>query len=171
MAKNVSRVNGRGGESMWCDGEELSFRTGGRVQRMPVGEIRTIDISNAEDARALVQETELVPYGAWTEEMPTAKGKSDFVVATSDDSCWVMEINKNQSPNALSFVRGIKPVEKPKAEDFKLYAAIQTPLGAVFAVGSIVCVCLAIYFIFSAQMAIPGIIAAIAAIVMFVRVK
>ena len=171
MAKNVQRVNGRNGESMWVDGEDLSFRTGGKVRHMPLHDVRSIDISNAEDAKALVENTELVPFGFWTEEMPSAKGRADYVMVTSDENCWVMEVSKTQSPNALTFVRGIKPVEKASADDYKLYSAIQTPLGGVFAIGSIVCVGLAVYLIFTAELAIPGILVAIAGIVMFLKVK
>lgn len=171
MARGVARVNGRNGESMWKDGEELSFRTGGKVRKMGFDRLRTLRITNAEEARTEVCETELVPVGCWTDEMPASKGKFDYLLATSDDECWVMEVAKSQERNAQSFVEGIRPREKATADDYKLYTAIQTPLGGVFAIGSIVCVLLAIYFVFTLQMSIVGILFGVAAIVMFVNVK
>lgn len=170
MAKSVARVNGRNGESMWSSDGELHFRTGGKARTMSQGDIQKIDLTNVEEARKLVTDTELVPYGEWTKEMPSPKSKSDYVVVFNSDSCWVMEISRSQATNALNFVKSVQP-ESVKPEEYKLYAAIQTPLGGILTIGTIVCILTAIYFIFSARMAIPGILFAIAAIVMFINVK
>ena len=171
MAKNVVRVNGRGGESMWTSDGELSFRTSGKVHTIEDGHLRDLSIVTAEEARKVVEETELVPFGAWTSEMKSSKGKYEYLVARDDQCVWVMEISKNQSPHAYDFIKAVNSSGEIAKKEYKLYAAIQTPLGGVLAIGTIACIALALYFTYYAQMSVVGILFGVAAIVMFVNVK
>lgn len=169
--KAASRVNGRNGENMYVEGDELCFKTKGEVCRMPLEVLTSIEIANAEQAREAVKGEDLVPYGAWCEEMPAVGGKSVFVLARGRASLWVMEITKNQVPNASSFVNDINPNSD---EDDSLRIpnrVINTPLGGLFTVGSIVCILLAIFCVFSWNQPVIGLILAVAAIIMYLRIK
>lgn len=171
MAKESVRINGKSNESMWVTDDELCFRTGGKVLKMTRDTLRYLAIDNAEDARAVVSESDLVPYGAWTEGLSSSKGKSVFVVAKDDTSCWVMEISKNQQPTAQSFVKGACPPGEKKDEVTIPGRVIDTPLGGLFTVGTIVCVFLAVFLVFTFDQPLLGLIAAVAAIVMWANIK
>lgn len=173
MAKGSAsrRVNGKNGETMWVEEDELCFKTGGFVERMPKEVVTYMSIVNTEDARRCVKESDLILHGAWTKETPSVGGRSAFLVVKGRAHCWVMEITKNQVPNASSFVDGIMP--KPDDED-KLRIpnrVINTPLGGLFTIGSILCVLLAVSLVFTFEQPILGLIAAAAAIAMFVNIK
>lgn len=172
MAKESVRINGKSNESLWVTEDELCFRTGGKVLKISRPELRYLAIDNAEDARRAVSESDLVPYGAWTEELSSSKGKSVYVVAKDDASCWVMEISKNQLPTAQSFVKGARP-ETEEEEDEQVIPGrvIDTPLGGLFTIGSIVCVLLAVFLVFTLDQPLLGLIVAVAAIVMWANVK
>lgn len=170
--KSATRVNGKNGEYLRLNDDELCFHTRGKVERMPVASLTFLSVTNTEEARDAVNKTDLVPHGAWTEKMPSSGGKSAYLVAKGRVSCWVMEISKAQVPNAQSFVQGIRPSFESDEDKFLIpNRAINTPLGGVFTIGSILCVFLAIFFVFNLQMPILGIVVAIAAILMFVNVK
>ena len=173
MAKGTTRVNGKNGESMWVTDDEICFRTGGKVQKIALGNLSSLAVENNEDARKLVVDTELVPYGAWTEDMPSTKGKSAFLVATSDDRCWVMEMNKSQLPTAQEFVRNVAPEGEDALKRQKVVAgrAIDTPLGGLFTILSILCVFAAILLVFTLNQPLIGLIVAIAGLVMYFLIK
>lgn len=173
MAKGSAskRVNGRNGETMWLEEDELCFKAGGSVERMPKEVVSYMSIVNTEDARSLVKESDLILHGAWTKDMPSVGGKSVFLVVKGRAHCWVMEISKNQVPNASSFVDGIMPKQEDEDRLRIPNRVINTPLGGLFTIGSIVCVILAIFLVYSFEQPILGLIAAVAAIVMFVNVK
>ncbi len=174
MAKDkaYSRVNGRNGENMSLEGDELNFRVANKVERMPKEVVNYISVVNTGDARELVRTCDLVPYGAWTEEMPSTGGKSMFLVVKGRASIWVMEITKSQVPNASSFCEVVMPREKDD-ENKRLIPnrAINTPLGAVFTIGSIVCLILAVFLVFTMEQPLLGLIAAGASIAMYINVK
>lgn len=166
MANKTSRVNGKSGESMWTADGELCFRTNNKVQRMPLAEVKTIDVMNVEEARNLVNSTELVPHGVWTDEMKSSAGKTAFLAATNDDSCWVMEINKSQAPNAQTFARTISATGESEG-DQREKRAIDTPLGGLMVIGEIVCILGAIFALYTLEQPIVAIILMVAALVMF----
>ena len=166
MANKTSRVNGKNGESMWVADGEICFRTNNNVQRMPAESSASLAILNVEEARELVNTSELVPYGVWTNDMKSSAGKTVFLAATGEESLWVMEISKNQSPNAQGFVRNFAPGEVE--EKGKLPTrAIDTPLGGVMAIGEIACLIGAVVALYNFEQPIIGLILAIAATVMF----
>lgn len=172
MAKTATRVNGRNNETMWVDRDELCFRSAGEVHRMSLAKLLTIGIKNIEVARAAAEDTEREPVGVWVTDMSSSGGKTDFLVVTDSESCWIMEINKSQAPNALQFVQGIRPYsEKELKEEKKEYAAVQTPLGAAFTLGSIICVFGAMFCVWTLELPLVGLALAAAAIVMFVNIK
>lgn len=173
MAKGATRVNGKGNESMWVSDEDLCFRVGGKVRKIPLDSLVALSLENVEEARALVTKTELVPYGSWTEGMASSKGKSLFVVARDNESLWVMEINKSQLPTAQEFVRGVTPQSAEDAKIEKIVAgrAIDTPLGGVFTILSIVCVFAAVLLVFTLNQPLIGLIVAIAGLVMHFLIK
>lgn len=172
-AKGSTRINGRNGEYMSLDGDQICFKTGGEVRKMPLEAVADMEIVNTEDARNAVTTEDLVPYGAWTAEMPSVAGKSVFVVTRGRASLWVMEINKSQVPNASSFVSRVLPSDDGEDENrFRIpNRVINTPLGGLFTIGSIACLFLAIFFVFSWNQPILGLIAAAAAIVMYFNIK
>ena len=173
-AKGSVRVTGRKNESMYIEDEELCFKTANKVQRMPLEGVRDISILNVEEARESVKTEDLVPYGAWTEEMPSTGGNSAFLVVRGRASLWVMEITKSQVPNASKFVNRVKPKPTEEEDERRLWVpnrAINTPLGGLFTIGSIVCVLLAIFMVFSFQQPVLGLLFAGAAIAMFVNIK
>ena len=112
-------------------------------------------------------------FGLWAyNKMPSSKGKSVYVVARDTTQRWVMEISKNQAPNAVRFCFSIVPKSKEEEEEeIKLYAAIQTPLGAVFTVGSIACVLGAYAAVSVFEQPIVALVLAAAAIYMFIKIK
>lgn len=173
MAKGTSRVNGKSGESMWVADDEMCFRTGGKVQKMALGDLTALEINNNEEARELVVNTELVPYGTWTEGMPSSKGKTLCLVAQDDERCWVMEINKSQLPAAQGFVHGVAPMSGLDAKEEKVVEgrAIDTPLGGLFTILSILCIFLAVFLVFAFNQPLLGLIVAIAALVMHFLIK
>jgi hypothetical protein len=172
-AKGPSRVNGKNGEYMSIEKDQLCFKTGGEVRQMPLESVAGMDIANAEDARNAVTTEDLVPYGAWTAEMPSVGGKSVFVLTRGRSSLWVMEINKSQVPNASSFVSRALPKDGKDDEDrFRIpNRVINTPLGGLFTIGSIACLFLAIFLVFTWNQPILGLIAAVAAVVMYFNIK
>ena len=133
MAKGVTRINGRGGETMEVTDGVVSFRSGGATHKMDADKVAVMEVMNAEDARAFVETSPQDTFGLWAyNKMPSSKGKNVYVVARDASERWVMEVTKNQAPNAVHFVRAIVPKTKEEEEEeIKLYAAIQTPLGAV----------------------------------------
>ena len=173
-AKDSVRVIGRNGESMYIEDEELCFKTANKVQSMPLEVVRDIGILNAEEARESVRTEDLVPYGKWTGEMPSTGGNTAFLAVRGRASLWVMEINKSQVPNASGFANRVKPKPKDEDDESRLWVpnrAINTPLGALFTIGSILCVLLAIFLVFSFQQPLLGLLAAAAAIIMFIKIK
>jgi hypothetical protein len=172
-AKGPSRVNGKNGEYMSIEKDQLCFKTGGEVRQMPLESVAGMDIANAEDARNAVTTEDLVPYGAWTAEMPSVGGKSVFVLTRGRSSLWVMEINKSQVPNASSFVSRALPKDGKDDEDrFRIpNRVINTPLGGLFTIGSIACLFLAIFLVFTWNQPILGLISAVAAVVMYFNIK
>ena len=173
MAKEVTRVNGKGGEVMEVSGGVVSFRTGGTAHKMDADKVAVMEVMNAEDARAFVEESPQDTFGLWAyNKMPSSKGKNVYVVARDTVQRWVMEISKNQAPNAVRFCRSIVPKsKKEEEEEIKLYAAIQTPLGAVFTIGSIACVLGAYAAVSVWEQPIAALVLAVAAIIMFVKIK
>lgn len=173
MAKKVSRrVNGRHGESMSLEGDELSFKTGGKTEHMAKEVVSDISVVNTEEAREIVNTTDMVMHGTWTNEMPTTGGNSMFLAVKGRAHCWVMEITKAQVPNAATFCETVLPREKDDEDRFKIpNRVINTPLGAVFTVGSIACVILAIFALYTFEQPIITLILAIAAIVMYINIK
>ena len=171
MANKNSRVNGKGGESMWIADGEFCFRTNNKVQRIPADSVSFIDILNVEEARKLVNSTELVPYGVWTNEMKSSSGKTMFLAATNDECCWVMEIAKSQVPNAGEFVRNFAPAIEEKERAKVPTRAINTPLGGLLTIGEIVCLLGAVFALYNFQQPIIAIVLSVAAAVMFFFVK
>jgi hypothetical protein len=156
---------------MWADDVELSFRTGNKTLKISRPELKTLVLTNAEDARAALDDSHALPYGSWTEGDRSGGGGYSYLVASNKDVCWVMEITQAQVPSARSFVQHNKPT-KDKSEGHDVPTrAINTPLGALFTVGSIVCVFAAIALVFFFQQPIIGIIVAIAATVMWFNIK
>ena len=173
MAKQVTRINGKSGEVMEVADGAVSFRTGGTTHRMDADKVAVMEVMNAEDARAFVGESPQDTFGLWAyNKMPSSKGKSVYVVARDTTQRWVMEISKNQAPNAVRFCFSIVPKSKEEEEEeIKLYAAIQTPLGAVFTVGSIACVLGAYAAVSVFEQPIVALVLAAAAIYMFIKIK
>ena len=172
-SKGARRVIGRNGENMQIDGEDICFKTDNKVERIPLEALSDIEICNTEQARNAVTTEDLVPYGRWTKEMPSVGGKSVFLVVRGPASLWVMEINKSQVPNASAFVDGVRPTDENEDEN-KLRIpnrAINTPLGAVFTVGTIACIVVAIFLVYSFKQPLWGLLAAAAAIVMYINIK
>ena len=128
-------------------------------------------ISNAEDARAAADDPKLVPCGKWTEGDRSEESGCHYLIAKNKSECWVMEIAQAQISNARSFVQRYKPA-KDKSEGHGVPTrASNTPLGALFTIGSIACVLLAIFLVFSFQQPIAGLVVAIIGVVMWVNVK
>ena len=174
MAKGTAskRVIGRNGEHVLLEGDELSFKTGGGVEHMAVEVVTYAAIVNTEQARELVNTSDLVPHGAWTKEMGSTAGKSVFLVIKGRAHMWVMEITKNQVPNASSFVEGIAPKDEEGKNPLAIpNRVINTPLGGLFAIGSIVCLILATFLVFSWDQPLLGLLAAAASIFMYIHVK
>jgi|GEM_PF-3771907 len=170
--KSSKRVNGRNGETMWVDDEVLSFKTSGTVETMPLESVSFAALVNAEKARELLMTTELVPHGVWTQKMETSNKKTAYVVIQGRVSCWVMEITKNQTPNAYSFVNGVRPQEEEeKGEGYIPGRVINTPLGALFTILSIVSVFAAYFLVFQFHSPLAGIIVAMAGLIMFFNIK
>ena len=170
MAKNVARVNGRNGESMWRENDSISFKSNNVVHTLEVGDFTSFDILNVEDARKAVEYAGEDAVGAWTKEAGSTKGKSSLLVGTGKHVCWVMEITKNQAPNAISFARSVCPSDSEELE-YKVYAAIQTPKGALFTVGSIGCAIGAYFALGTFGQPIVALILAGLCIYMFVHIK
>lgn len=174
MAKGTTRVNGKNGESMWVTDDELCFRVGGKVRKIARESLVYLAVDNNEDARKAVTQTELVPYGAWTEEMPSSKGKSAFLVVADDESCWVMEINKSQLDGAQEFVQGVgfeSADAKKDREQVVIGRAIDTPLGGLFTILSIACVFVAAFLVFAFEQPALGLVVAVAGLVMHFLIK
>lgn len=172
MAKNVLRVNGRNGESMWLENDKVFFRSENVTHELEVDDFTRFAILNVEEARAEVEAIK-DPVGVWCDETPSTKGKSLLLTGVGKRHCWVMEVTKSQGPNAIAFAKEICPVETEEKEElqYRLYAAIQTPKGALFTVGSIVCAFAAYYFVGIQEQPVIGLICAGASIFMFVNVK
>lgn len=172
MAKNVMRVNGRHGESMSLEDGTVRFRSQNVTHQMKADEFRRFDIVSVEEAREAIEGTEEVA-GAWCDQTPATKGKSLLLLGSGRGFCWVMEITKNQGSNAIAFARNVCPAQSEEEEEleYKLYAAIQTPKGALFTVGSIACAFGAYYAVGVAQQPIVALILAGLCIFMFVNVK
>lgn len=170
MAKTVTRVNGRGGESMWCEDDKVCFKSGNTVHTEKREDFEFFDVVNVEKAREKVGEARDV-VGAWTEAMEGTKGKTVLLAGGGRGFCWVMETNKNQSPSAIGFAREICAAEEEEDLEYKLYAAIQTPKGAVFTIGSIGCTLGAYFVLSNFQNPIVALILAGLAIFMFVNIK
>lgn len=173
MANKVSRrVNGRKGEVITLEGDELSFKTGGTTEHMASEVVTRADVVNTEEARDIVKTTDMIMHGAWTAETPSTGGSSMFLVVMGRAHCWVMEITKAQVPNAATFAETLLPREKNDEDALKIpNRVINTPLGAVFTIGSIACLLLAVFLIFTYQQALLGLIAAAASIAMFLNIK
>lgn len=174
MAKGTTRVNGKHGESMWVTDEDLCFRTGGKVRKIALGDLSYLSIDNAEDTRRMVTQTELVPYGAWTDAMPSTKGRSVFLVAQDSQSCFVMETAKSQLPTAQNFVLDNVPDSEDKKDQYDKIVpgrAIDTPLGGVFTILSVLCVIAATFLVFSFEQPVLALIVAIAGLVMHFLIK
>lgn len=171
--KSATRVNGRNGEVMWVEEDVLSFRTGGAVESMPAQNLTELAIVDAQTARDLVKKTELVPYGAWTKHTEGSNGKTAYLVAKGRVSMWIMEITKSQVPNADSFIKKIRPSFMPEDEKAGYIPGrvINTPLGALFTVGSIACVLGASFLVFEFQQPIAAIIVGIIGLAMFFNIK
>ncbi|MDO4808270.1 MAG: hypothetical protein Q4A07_13595 [Coriobacteriales bacterium] len=171
--KSATRVIGRGGETMQLDDDVLNFRTGGSTETMPVQSITELRIVDAQTARDIVQHTELNPYGAWTKKMEGSNGKTAYVVVKGRVSCWVMEITKNQVPNAHAFAKRIRPQfeEEEEREGYIPGRVINTPLGALFTVGSIACVFAAVMLVFQFQLPLAGIVVGLLGTIMWFRIK
>ena len=171
MAKKTSRVNGRNGESMWMADGELCFRTNNKVQRMPLTKLDSIAIMNVESARELVGASDYVPYGAWTNEMPSSGGKTLYLTATNNEACWVMEINKSQVPNAQDFVGLIDSSALENLGDDIPTKAITTPLGGLFVIGEIVCILGAVFVLYVFAQPVIAILLLAAACLMFFKAR
>ena len=171
MARGAVRVNGRHGESMWVSGEEFCFRSGNSTHKMGTGELRSLVISNAEDARAAADEPKLAPCGSWTEGDRSGSSGCHYLIAKNKSECWVMEITQAQVSNARSFVQQYKPA-KDKSEGHDVPTrAINTPKGALLTVGFIVCVFLAIFLVFTFQQPLIGLVVAIIGLIMWFNIK
>lgn len=170
MAKTVARVNGRGGESMWLEDDKVFFKSQNETHEEKAEDFESFDILNVEDAREVVEGSRDA-VGTWTQKMEGSKGKTVLLVGSGRGFCWVMETNKSQSPNAIRFARTVRPSDGDEELEYKLYAAIQTPRGALFAVGSIACTLGAFYAVSELQSALVALILAGLAIFMFVNVK
>ena len=136
------------------------------------GEARPDAGEFVEEARAEV-ESSAEAVGKWCEEKRGGKGKTLLLVGATKRQCWVMEVTKSQGPNAVAFAKEICPAESGEEEEleYKLYAAIQTPKGALFTVGSIACALGAYYFLGQEQQPIIALVLAGLSIFMFVNVK
>jgi hypothetical protein len=170
--KSSMRVNGRNGESMWVDDELLSFRTGGKVETMPLEGVSLAKLVNVEEARSILSSTELIPHGAWTQKTESSGKKTAYVMIQGRANCWIMEVTDSQRPNAYGFVTSIKPQDdEDKGEGYIPGRVINTPLGALFTIGSIACVFGAYFLVFQFELPIPGIIVAMAGLIMFFNIK
>lgn len=171
MAERMTRVNGKRGESMWSDGTTLFYRAGGETHEVAVDAVDTFAALTLEEAREVVGSTEHRVYGAWTRDMPSSGGKTQALVMTGDGQCWAMEFAKSQLTGAHKFARRIKPKEEEEEEEIKIYPAIQTPMGGLMAIGSILCVVAASFSVFLFEQPVVGIILAVAAVVMWVYAR
>ncbi|MDO4538408.1 MAG: hypothetical protein Q4B54_09630 [Coriobacteriales bacterium] len=172
MAKKAGRINGRHGEYISLSDEQLTFHSGAKSEKMPIAALMDIYISNPEEARKEVSGSNRYVHGQWTAEMPAVGGKSMFVVVADAKNLWVMEINKNQVPNASSFVADVKPAnEDDKDRKTVPGRAIDTPMGALFTIGSIASVFVAFFLVYQFQQPILAIIVAIAGVLMYFNIK
>lgn len=172
MAKKEShRVNGRHGEVITLEGDELSFKTGGKSELMAKEVVSYINVVNTEEAREIATTSDMVLHGAWTQEMPATGGNYMFLVAKGRAHCWIMEITKAQVPNAAAFCETVMPREKGENDLSIPNRVINTPLGGLFTIGSIACTVLAIFCVYSFNQPILALVLAIASIVMFINVK
>lgn len=170
--KGSSRVNGKNGENIWLEDDLLRYKTSGSVEHMPVEVVESLYVANTEEAREAVNKTDLVPHGAWTKEMPSTGGKSMFLVVKGRANVWVMEITKSQVPHASSFVDSVKPADKDDENRLRIpNRAINTPLGALFTVGSIVCIFVAVFAVYTFRQPLIALLAAAAAIAMYINIK
>lgn len=170
-AKGASRVIGRNGENMWVEDDELCFKTGGSVERMATDVLANMEILNVEEAREAVNTAEKVPHGAWVKNMTSSGGKTMYLVATGRANLWVMEINKSQVPNASAFVSRLVPEDEDKNSLRIPNRVINTPLGGLFTVGSIVCLILAVFAVYNFQQPLIGLALAGASIAMYNNVR
>ncbi len=172
MAKTVMRVNGKNGENMSIEDGVVRFKSENVVYDKDVEDFSSFDIINVEEARELVDAKRDV-VGLWTKDTQSTKGKTSLLVGAGKGFCWVMEINKTQSQNAISLARSICPSASEEDEEleYKLYAAIQTPKGALFTVGSIGCALGAYFVLGNLQQPLIALVLAGLSIFMFVNVK
>lgn len=174
MGKSVTSVRGKGGERMELSGGQVSFRTGGQTHVMRAGDAVEFEVMNAEDARAFASGTPENVRGLWPYNgMPSAQGKSAYLVARDATQRWVMEISKNQAPNAVKFAFSVLPAQsrEEEEEEIKLYAAIQTPLGGVFTIGAIACLIGAYFALGQFRQPLIALLLAGASIFMYIRIK
>lgn len=173
MAKEVSRVNGKAGESMMIDNNVVSFRSGGTTHTMELGRIKVMEVRNAEEAKAFVNEAPNDSVGLWAYNgCKSAGGKCLYIVGRDTEQRWAMEVNKSQANNALAFCNRVIPKTKEEQEeDIKLYAAIQTPLGGLAAIGEIVCILGSYFATVNFQQPLLGLILAGLAIFLFFKAK
>lgn len=172
MAKNAKRVNGRHGECMWVEDALVRFKTSGETYELPIDEFEGFGIMNVADARARIEASRDV-MGSWTHHQRRSNAKTLILVGYGVDFCCVMEVTKSQGPSALSFARGICPsgTKEEEQEEYKLYAAVQTPRGGMCVIGTIACALLAYYFVGVARLAIPGLICAALSIFLFIKAR
>jgi len=173
MAKRVSRVNGKGGEVMELEEGKVTFRTAGHTHEIDLDEVALIEVMNGQQAREFVEESPTDVLGQWAYNgMPSSKGKSVYLVCRDTAKRWVMEISKNQGPNAVRFAQTVLPRSKEEEEEeIKLYAAIQTPMGALCTVGSIACLAGAYFALGTFEQPIIALLLAGASIFLFIKIK
>ena len=173
MAKQVSRVKGKGSEVMELADGKVVFRTAGHAYTMDADKVAVMQVMNGEDARAFVEESPSDVLGLWAYNgMPSAKGKNVYLVCRDTVKRWIMEVSKSQAPNAVRLAQTVCPKSKEEEEEeIKLYAAIQTPRGALFTVGSIACVIGASFALGNFQQPLIALVLAGAAIFMFLKIE
>lgn len=158
---------------MSIDEGVVGFRTGGTTHTMELGRIKVMEVRNAEEAKAFVAEMPSDVYGLWAYNgCKSASGKCLYIVGRDTEQRWVMEVNKSQANNALAFCNRVIPKTKEEQEeDIKLYAAIQTPLGGLAAIGEIACILGAYYAAATFQQPLIALALAGLAIFLFFKVK
>jgi hypothetical protein len=158
---------------MMIDNNVVSFRSGGTTHTMELGRIKVMEVRNAEEAKAFVNEAPNDSVGLWAYNgCKSAGGKCLYIVGRDTEQRWAMEVNKSQANNALAFCNRVIPKTKEEQEeDIKLYAAIQTPLGGLAAIGEIVCIMGSYFATVNFQQPLLGLILAGLAIFLFFKAK
>ena len=171
MAKKVSRVIGRNGESMWMDDDVVHFKSGNVDYEADSSSFDRFVVMNVEDARKVAKKAGDDAVGIWSTKDQSSNGKTSLLVGTGKGILWIMEVTKNQAPNAATFAHAVCPSNEEDEPEYKLYAAIQTPKGALFTVGSIACAIAAYFVLERAQMPLLVLVLAGLSIFMFVNIK